>query len=802
MKKNEYIGGDQNDDKINKLLKRIKDALVSRDNPLSIILQTRVSCEAILKLLYIEKISSEVPDKITAERLKEALIQKGIIPSHIVSLFESVQRLGNKAAHVDKNLTEQKDDEALVAENCLGSICNWYMKDICGLDFSIKQLYENESLEEKSTPVREEKNVSLVCAVSGKHLKNGIDSFFLCPQCKKNVDVIFYNKDTFRCQICEDDAKIVYKQKVEQFLANGIIEYNERKILDELAIKLKINKESSISIEAESRKNRLNASHFQEENIRTSMSGFHSIQFKKIIDLIFSQHDLTNAYSGISSIYRQYPLHEDASCLYFLIKAIYSPSEFIQEYESDILNNSEAYWEEFWSFLPYLKQHNFENGFRLIEENKRKFSDRTNEIFLSEVIAYFLYYSISQENDAIEIIKSRYFDLVNNFKFPLLLIYHVIGRLLESEISNWEKLEINFDTQEKFIFNHILKADFNKDKSGQIRNKSTTHSKGSFSDNEPGSSLEFDQSNSCFWVDKAAGLKVLENSKNLVYHDTVGGKDYPTFFTNRAVWLAKSIRPYIQNVSSGLNSSSSNNYGLALEKYLPKGWLIPTELDLYLMRAFFESINGENKYNILGIRINDDICFLGDELVAVDSSFSRVIMGGQKFILAGFSGDKISLFSIDKNSFVENNMRLIYFSKERFKLINRLKHNNDIYTNGIFGSLKYSQYLERSQSSNKNNNNLIHTYGIIGSLKHSQYLERSQASNKNNNNLVPISFFDGLPLVKISNCEFKNIKIIQDSNNSQNNNRIFYPLNSGLIKNLISINFPLPSDFDFSEYML
>lgn len=129
---------------LNKLIDRIKTAIKFRSNPNQICIESRISCEAILKLIYKNEYN-QVPPNITFEKLKEGVVRKGLIPSHIVSLFDAIQRLGNKTAHIDEHLTDRTSSEALVAENSLGNICNWFFNEYLKIELSLENLYDNST---------------------------------------------------------------------------------------------------------------------------------------------------------------------------------------------------------------------------------------------------------------------------------------------------------------------------------------------------------------------------------------------------------------------------------------------------------------------------------------------------------------------------------------------------------------------------------------------------------------------------------------------------------------------------------
>ena len=126
---------------INKLLDRLRNVITHKGNPDLICIQSRISCEAILKIIY-KKQFNQVPPSITFEKLKEGLVKAGVIPSHIVSLFDAIQRLGNKTAHIDENLTERTASEALVVESSLGNICNWFFNEYLKIVFSLESIFQ------------------------------------------------------------------------------------------------------------------------------------------------------------------------------------------------------------------------------------------------------------------------------------------------------------------------------------------------------------------------------------------------------------------------------------------------------------------------------------------------------------------------------------------------------------------------------------------------------------------------------------------------------------------------------------
>lgn len=157
---------------INKLIDRIKTAFYFRDKPNQICIESRISCEAILKLAY-KREYGQVPPSITFEKLKEGLVKKGVLPNHIVSLFDSIQRLGNKTAHIDEHLTDRTIPEALVAENSLGNICNWFFNEYLQIELPLDNLFNNSNESQNSISINYEHLIR--SALSDKKLE--LDEF-------------------------------------------------------------------------------------------------------------------------------------------------------------------------------------------------------------------------------------------------------------------------------------------------------------------------------------------------------------------------------------------------------------------------------------------------------------------------------------------------------------------------------------------------------------------------------------------------------------------------------------------------
>lgn len=182
---------------LNKLLDRIKTAIKLRAIPNQICIESRISCEAILKLIY-KREYGQVPQAIAFEKLKEGLVKKGIIPNHIVSLFDSIQRLGNKTAHIDEHLTDRTTSEALVVESSLGNICNWFFNEYLKVELSLDNLYDNSNESVNSILINYEHLIR--SALSDKKLD--IDEYEEILNAKDDLKINLIDAKSIEQKIC------------------------------------------------------------------------------------------------------------------------------------------------------------------------------------------------------------------------------------------------------------------------------------------------------------------------------------------------------------------------------------------------------------------------------------------------------------------------------------------------------------------------------------------------------------------------------------------------------------------------
>lgn len=207
---------------INKLIDRIKTAIKLRANPNQICIESRISCEAMLKLTY-KREYGQVPPSITFEKLKEGVIKKGVLPSHIVSLFDSIQRLGNKTAHIDEYLTDRSISEALVVENSLGNICNWFFNEYLKIELSLDNLYDNLNESQNSILINYEHLIR--SALSDKKLE--IDEFEEILKSRNDLKIDFNEAIKIEREICHELLQVKVNDISEILISTDLKDFRK-----------------------------------------------------------------------------------------------------------------------------------------------------------------------------------------------------------------------------------------------------------------------------------------------------------------------------------------------------------------------------------------------------------------------------------------------------------------------------------------------------------------------------------------------------------------------------------------------
>lgn len=302
----------------------------------------------------------------------------------------------------------------------------------------------------------------ITCAVSGKHLLRGRDAVVNCPKCKSDVSLDCYTLLAGRCFNCDKAAYTQFSNQLDDILSDGIIDAAERIQLDALALSLMIDNSTKLKLETEAKERKANINLNAINANSTELSGFYKIQFKKAVTLLFEQNDLENAVNILKAVHLENIYHDETSSLYYLVKAIHSPNEFIDFYVKENGRQIDIYWEHFWAFIAYSELHKYDQAFKIINLNKARFSDNRNDILLSEVIAYLMQFFATKESEWLDEAKSVYQQFGRTIKQPLVAIHELINKLIITPATELEALSKDFSAHEKFYFDYVLGHKTNK----------------------------------------------------------------------------------------------------------------------------------------------------------------------------------------------------------------------------------------------------------------------------------------------------------------------------------------------------
>lgn len=633
--------------------------------------------------------------------------------------------------------------------------------------------------------IEDETKKFITCAVSGKHLLRGRDIVVNCPKCKSDVAQDCFNLSVGRCFNCDKTAYAQYSEKLDIVLADGVIDAMERIQLDSLALSLMIDTSKKQQLELEAKERKANANLNTIGGNSTELSGFYKIQFEKALSLVFESNDFAAATSMLSSIHSENIYHDETASLYFLVKAIHNPQQYINDYEKEEHRTVDVYWEDYWAFIPYIKTGRFDNGFKIINLNKARFSDNRNDILLSEVLAYLILFSESRESEYITEAKSLYAAFGRNIKPPLLILHEFISKLLSSDEQEWKKSSQNFHSEELFYFNYVLGgntagAPINSNQNEINDNSSINIAEevSSASSNEiivaDSRQIELDENGNC-WVDESLGLRARNNHLYLVDSN---GLEYPTLITNRCIWLAKNF-DWQNFVNDELISIEQ------LTRILPNGWNIPSFFDWSLLSSFIAKKNGimiNNSYlhplDENEILIQGEVCSVGDKVKCI--SATNVLIEGKDYIIIDIKNNNIQLFDIENQSFVfqsASKKSLASFGPKRFLLIQKwnpgLHDVPDFYSKNDY-SFVNPKYLIAKNFGLDYNKASFFTFGTN--------IEEEYGEFKINKNGVLVSFQD------ISEIFWNPFWV-----------RLLTPLTNDLIEKLKNINFILPDYIQYSE---
>jgi hypothetical protein len=635
--------------------------------------------------------------------------------------------------------------------------------------------------------IEDETKKFITCAVSGKHLLRGRDIVVSCPKCKSDVAQECFNMAASRCFNCDKKAYAQYSEKLDSNLADGMIDAMERIQLDAFALSLLIDSSTKYRLETEAKERKASANlNFSGAN-SSDLSGFYKIQFKKATELIYNKNDLAGAISLLSSIHKENIFHGETACLYFLIKAIYTPNQYIEEYDKEDHRAIDVYWKHYWAFVPYLKLLNFDKGFKIINLNKARFSENHNDILLSEVLAFLLLFTNSKEADYIAEAKSLFVAINKTLNLSLIPLNDLINKLLYSPDAEWETIAQDFNLLDRFYYQYILggkqgaeayfisgnsKAELN-DHTGT----SSDFSKAKGTSQSESTSIESDE-NGNSWIDEPSGLRVRENQ--LYFFDKRTGIEYKTLLTNREIWLAKNLE-----ITDNWWESIFEDHTHSFEDYIPENWFLPSIIDWKYFDAYISQKNGINPpVNINAIQINNTNCYIGDLLVCIDAGDSSVLKTGNEYILVNHYDNLVYLYDYTNKEYL--------YQSETFKLLPNGKRKFKL-KESWFSKMTYI-----AQESHMDANEFPYI--------HPKYLVANKFGIDYNRNwyLTFVPWFEGyfhneenyggLEIRKQYGGAFYHSK--------PENIRILLPYSKNIIENLVQINFKLPDYLKFEDILI
>jgi hypothetical protein len=277
-----------------------------------------------------------------------------------------------------------------------------------------------------NTTIEDDTKKSIVCAVSGKRVLY-IESA-CCRVCNKDVSLDFYNEKTRRCDNCHQDFLQKYTVSYQSaFESGGGIDRHERAELDILAKQLQLTDQEKLSIESEVRSTK--AAVQMEDD--PEFSDLFEIELTIVKKDLFTKNDLSSALLRLKQLFDQVQTNDEISCMYFLLKALKSPDMYVTNYEGA---SYDEFWENYWLFIAYINKGDSTKAMTTFRDNLKKFPEKRDMIYLSEVVYLIIRFQLEQSDGLIEIADKK-----------LNLIESVPGNFLTKLYKSNEKLLSCFD---------------------------------------------------------------------------------------------------------------------------------------------------------------------------------------------------------------------------------------------------------------------------------------------------------------------------------------------------------------------
>lgn len=141
---------------IAKIQEEINAALGFTEDPDILCHKSRISCEAIMKVIWAKE-CGELTEKLMLDALLKGVVKNSpdLIPERILIFFGTVQRYGNEASHAQKDLEKLDKLASYIVQAAMTGICNWFFIDYLRMDYKIDFIKESSTNDQRLNNYKE-----------------------------------------------------------------------------------------------------------------------------------------------------------------------------------------------------------------------------------------------------------------------------------------------------------------------------------------------------------------------------------------------------------------------------------------------------------------------------------------------------------------------------------------------------------------------------------------------------------------------------------------------------------------------
>ena len=141
---------------IAKIQEEINAALGFKEDPEILCHKSRISCEAIMKVIWAKEYG-ELTEKLMLDALLKGVVKNSpdLIPERILIFFGTVQRYGNEASHAQKDLEKLDKYASYIVQAAMTGICNWFFIDYLRMDYKIDFIKESSTNDQRLNNYKE-----------------------------------------------------------------------------------------------------------------------------------------------------------------------------------------------------------------------------------------------------------------------------------------------------------------------------------------------------------------------------------------------------------------------------------------------------------------------------------------------------------------------------------------------------------------------------------------------------------------------------------------------------------------------